>query len=845
MARGSLRAATQNAYRGAAGATRQAHVQVTLPSGEATSVAVYAAVDVVADPELGQRLLADTLPVAMPVVYHDPANELMVLVLGENERHREHAERARLAAEIASEPNVTVPRYAREFEVVFGARGLRAFLEAEAERAVAAARQVTELERLRAELAKAKDELAAARAELEELRTHKHHDDAATGPFDLAHEVGEDAIVDQDAIPTANQTVIEAAPAPVRDDQTVPVAAPELPAGSDPVHTACSDVAAAAPDAWLQTFAAGNADAALAPGGGEDGSARIALRIPARAAGAMARGPLDLRLQLHRTPAYPLITITVGTPAALRGVAGTEGQRATASLDVAGELDRKALGLLCRHFVLTVDLVADGARLRRVVLVAPLEENAAYVTRAAHDHLRTLSAESNAQVQPSASRARQLMTALDYDLLGAHHPEASEFRDDKLTQLGTANQVRRALAIAKRFTRPSREDYLVTVRGYPLARWHERRRAVLVRAVEWGLWMGPELAHAAVSEGLARSRKDLVGKLQTAFATLLTDAVANDLDGDAAEDNRKAIDEEAKALGLTNGSKGTIASDDGPATSGTIERAPVRLETKGRSIEELVGLLDDRTQRVAAALELCERGDPRAIRPVVHSVRRMGRAEAVRVLGTVVKFGEAAAPALTAGLGSSKAFLRHGCALALGMLRTEAGTEAVIDLLISEPTEIWRELARAVGQIGPSALMPLAARTSRVGGTPAARERIAWAMAHIGVRGGRNAVETLAAGASAVAPVAKQALELMAPAARDDLRGTGPGREVTVNRAFSRKFFEALGQGGLAVEAGDALDALDASGPMELLDEADLIDVDGDAEEAEAELDESDLMADE
>ena len=68
----------------------------------------------------------------------------------------------------------------------------------------------------------------------------------------------------------------------------------------------------------------------------------------------------------------------------------------------------------------------------------------------------------------------------------------------------------------------------------------------------------------------------------------------------------------------------------------------------------------------------------------------------------------------------------------------------------------------------------------------------------------------------------------------------------TVNRAFSRKFFEALGQGGLAAEAGAELDALDASGPMELLDEADLIDVDGgDTDDAEAELDETDLLADE
>ena len=70
--------------------------------------------------------------------------------------------------------------------------------------------------------------------------------------------------------------------------------------------------------------------------------------------------------------------------------------------------------------------------------------------------------------------------------------------------------------------------------------------------------------------------------------------------------------------------------------------------------------------------------------------------------------------------------------------------------------------------------------------------------------------------------------------------GSQAGRDVTVNRAFSRRFFEALEQ-GLPDAAQAGLEALDASGPMELLDEADLIDAEAE-DEAEAELDESDLI---
>jgi hypothetical protein len=121
-------------------------------------------------------------------------------------------------------------------------------------------------------------------------------------------------------------------------------------------------------------------------------------------------------------------------------------------------------------------------------------------------------------------------------------------------------------------------------------------------------------------------------------------------------------------------------------------------------------------------------------------------------------------------------------------------------------------------------------------------------MAHVAVRGGKAAVETMAGGHSVVARVAKQALELHGSAARDHVRvrpgasgqaeGSQTGRDVTVNRAFSRRFFEALDQ-GLPDAGQPGLIDLEASGPMEVLDEVDLIPED---EEGDEELDESDLI---
>jgi len=194
----------------------------------------------------------------------------------------------------------------------------------------------------------------------------------------------------------------------------------------------------------------------------------------------------------------------------------------------------------------------------------------------------------------------------------------------------------------------------------------------------------------------------------------------------------------------------------------------------------------------------------------------------VRLLPAVIKFGERAVVHLVDLLRSRKAYLRQGSALALGILKSGDGIDPLVELLLGEPTEIWREVARAVGETGGGAVMSLAARLRDPEAQDAdMRERIAWALAHTVAKGARGPVETLAAGRDVTAAAAaRRALELAASARDNDFEVRGPvaPRDQTVNRAFSRRFFEALG-----VAPPSATDEISGS---VLLDDDELLEAD-------------------
>jgi hypothetical protein len=699
-----------------------------------------------------------------------------------------------------------------------------------------------------------------------------HHEAVATHPFEL--------------VPSSHEEVLEVEPEPL-DEGEVVIADQVAAAGArpaEPVSTISETrINANRSDVAIERWIVSGEPSLVAVD--DDGTVRVAISGDAGVIEPLLTDELGLRFQLHRLPSYPLVTLAIGPR---DGFEGRGPRPYTLHLDLAPRGDRPVLASLAREFTLSLELFdREYLPVRSRTITTDLAENVAYLLSAAEAWLEG--------IEPRDRSFDRACVAYDnpaYDAFGLEHPERKELREDKLAELGTANQVRRALHIARRFTNPEREEYLLFLRGYPLPLWRKRRLAVVRRAVELGLWMGGPLAQIAVSEGLARSRKELVKALQSAFSRLCAGDPANDLDGDAIADNWAALRQEASALGLddpgpeppspwseevTDSDRAALPAHhepsehtadldpddleelpDEPMVSGTIGNTQVSraaeaargIATHNRSVQELLGLLEDKDRRLEAAVELARRGEERAIGPVFNVLRRMTRGEAVRVLGACTGFGDAATGHLLDGLRSRKGFLRQGCALALGVLANEEAIEALADLVLTEPTDIWREIARALGEVGAEALMPLLSRLQvhAPDHAPDKAERLAWTLAHIAARGGRRQVETVAGGRDPVAATtAGRGLELEEAVLAEDrqVREGATSRDQTVNRAFSRRFFQAL---AMVRPGGDLRDnghgGVDASAPAMLLDEADLLEAAdlSDADDEAEQLDESDLI---
>jgi hypothetical protein len=529
----------------------------------------------------------------------------------------------------------------------------------------------------------------------------------------------------------------------------------------------------------------------------EDGVVRWRARAGQATLTALAAGRPALTIQTFLELGHPLFVLSLSAgplPAA------RPEEVLTACLDLGRADDAAVLAALSARAQVRMTLV-DGhdQPMRMLEVDAPLEDNVQLGLRLAAERLA-------AGGTGSFEAAMIAYAAPGSDRLGKR---AASLAADSFGQVQTPAEILLALEVVAHWSSPQEERYLLCERALPAQWWRTCRRHVLERAVVTGLALPQVLADIAVGEGLARNRRDLVGRLLRGFtASCEADIV---LEAAGKTSNWRALAAEALAEGVTLGGR---TAELAAAALGTSPRSAAARPSPAGPLaalaeDELLALLDDRAGRGEAAIALARRGGADTICPVFRAIRRMTRGDAVRVLPELTAYGAAAVPALIEALSSKKGFVRHGAGLALAVLAHPAGREPLCAQLVAEPTEMWRELARGVGALGPAVLASLAGRVREV--ALDRHERLAWAMAHVAAHDGHSQVEALARGRDRlVADVARTALELVAAARKSDaeVRGRAPAPETTVNRAFSRSFFDAI-----AVREGDGAPAATPRAP--------------------------------
>ncbi|MDB4968327.1 MAG: Methyltransferase type 11 [Myxococcales bacterium] len=773
-------------YAGRTASTRQERVVYSCPCGERFAAAVWRGVDI-RDSDEAKRLIDGSLnrvrcpsceagaDVQVPVVFHDGAAGRLVLVLPDGLRHRELKERAALFTQLADD-GVAPTAYVLEPQVVFGSAGLRALL----------APPSTEASFDAASDPQAQAAVRTAEQELIAPAPRPSPADKTPTPQPLPRDNRHPSLAKLPSLKDEETPLPSPSwvPAPVerRLDDSDRLTRP---------HVTVPDPRAAVTERWIAGREGPSAFLV------ED-EVLLCAGLPPAALEGFLPGYVELRVQLHRLPSYPLIALTLlalDPPVGPSRPRPEEARVLSLPLDIARAAHRVVLEALGRRCTLSLELY-DSQYLPVIAhtVTAPLEENVRRLVAEAKDALERL-----APATRSFERARVQFASAGYDRLGRTPIDLPD-REDALDRPGL---VRAALSTVARWSEPNAEAYLVEIRSLPLTEWRLLRARVVRRALDVGIAVPRLLVERTVKEHAAPlpSWTELLELQVKRFTEVAARLKPNDLSATEEADNWEhlmrecslagvVIDEQVRKLAQSSLKRARVGSAGGGVDLRTLATA------------ELTALLEQKDLRREAAVILCERRETPTLPAVFSAIRRMTRNEANVVLPSVTRFGTAGERWLLEGLKSKKSYMRQGCALALATLKSPPAIEALCKLLVVEPTEIWGEVARALGDVGAAAVAPLSALVREVDLDE--RDRVVEALAHAAARGGaqaRQAVETLAAGRDGlVAGAAQRALARVAEVRAADAEMRRAQQEGTVVRGFSRRFYEVLG--GASADSG-------------------------------------------
>lgn len=451
------------------------------------------------------------------------------------------------------------------------------------------------------------------------------------------------------------------------------------------------------------------------------------------------------------------------------------------ALDLRIGEERAVLDLLRRRFEAAVRFFAhDGRPFDEARVSAPREVNAARVV----DRGVRLKSDADAAVLKERALARPAPDG--------SHPFPSEEPEDTspaatLLLLGP---------LAEALT-PDRLDHALAVLSVPRDQIDQAVTRAIERAIGHGLALPSALAERALASAIVPDAAALVVRQIDAFRGTVMRPDRGRLDEaqvagnwerllKAAADNEVALDSETHDLAFR--AIRAHRGDEGSAQSGDVD--PAKLGELAPP--QLVMLLEHPRHRRAAAMALADKKDPAFADTLCKAVRKMPRAEVVRVMPKLVALGEEAGDALIDGLSARKTFVRQGFALVLGHLKLRRAVVPILHRLIAEESDVVKELARILGTFGNAAFRPFARQLTDAKTDDA---RLVLTLSHLALAGCEKQVRELTKDGDARSrDLATRALAALteAKAQEEMVAGSRPLETGDAILAFSRRFEDEL-----------------------------------------------------
>lgn len=803
------RGVTDPPYTGPLGATRREPAFLPTASGSHRRADIVRGLNAVTDPALVRQALDGSLhrvadhDLAVPFIFHDPAQRRFYLVIPPARAHEELTLRAGLLTQLAEENHEALPDYVREARAVIGPAGLRKALD-EPPRGAPDPRL--------AEAARKEQELVAREGSLK-LRSEEH--EAQVADLELREQelelrmnellAREEALNDAQALVRANTAALNARETVLSQRESVAPADPAAPTDvlelepeeTTGQHRSGGELTAVAGDEALELDPEPElpVEAELAPDEValvDDPPVPQWISSERRPLAALVQdevkiyceGTAETASRLTGTVA-PVLQLDPGghLPLALLSVAGDRGVVTRVVLDITRLDDRAVLEALGREFRVRVEVMnATGHSLGGHPCGAPSEAIAQ----------RALEVLSRRDPGFDSARAAEASKLLEEGVRWSEVDVAAvSFDEDSV--LAAAEAVEAALAAYEPLLSRLRADRFSLATGIAPSVIEASGKRLVFAALRCGVLLSPAFIQFGVAHGVAPDEKTLASRALTTYARSLEGGAESiGRDASLASQAWSPLLAWAERLDVpvpesVRDAVAAMYDPDAPDSHVTLDAREVPA-TEAYAAMDLRALSAWLThpKAVAEALREVVRRDPTKHLVELRKAMRMLPAKELAALApTLLTFGDALADFWVELLASRRAKLVTVACAAVGALKLRRALTPLVQRTMLPENDAWRLSGWAAGELGAAATRAV---TRLDQPDP---ERVAWLLAHAVRNGAAREVERAKAGANAAfTDAATRALALQDEARHYDdslRRGTAEGpAEQLVSSVFSR-----------------------------------------------------------